>query len=120
MANARTYICGLDAAVDLIGGKWKPLILWELSMGVRRFGELRQALAGVSEKMLAQQLREMERDGLVHRAVLAEVPPRVEYSLTSLGESLNRALEPLGDWGHSHMERIVALRGGTTTSIERG
>ena len=98
----------MDAAVDIIGGKWKPLILWELHAEVRRFGELRRSLEGISEKMLIQQLREMEADGLVHREVYRQVPPKVEYSLTNFGHSLNEALLPLGDWGEEHMERIVA------------
>src|SRR5690554_1550119 len=118
MGEARPYSCGLDAAVDVIGGKWKPLILWELHAGVRRFGELRRALEGISEKVLIQQLREMEADGLVHREVYREVPPRVEYSLTELGESLNEALLPLGDWGERHMEIIAARRGRTGASTE--
>lgn len=100
------YTCGLDAAVDVIGGKWKPLILWELHPQPRRFGELRRAIPGISEKMLIQQLREMEADGIVHREVYREVPPKVEYSLTEFGASLNRALTPLSEWGERHMERI--------------
>jgi DNA-binding HxlR family transcriptional regulator len=106
----KTYTCGLDAAVDVIGGKWKALILWELHAGVRRFGALRRGVVGVSEKMLIQSLREMEADGLVAREVYREVPPRVEYSLTELGRSLNEALLPLGDWGERHMATIEATR----------
>ncbi|MEU2564285.1 helix-turn-helix domain-containing protein [Streptomyces longispororuber] len=103
------YACGLDAAVDVVGGKWKPMILWALHAGgTLRFGELRRHVPGVSEKMLIQQLREMEADGIVHREVYREVPPKVEYSLTDLGQSLNKALEPLGVWGDEHMARIVA------------
>jgi DNA-binding HxlR family transcriptional regulator len=104
------YSCGLDAAVDVIGGKWKALILWELHAEPRRFGELRRGLPGISEKMLIQQLRELEADGIVHREVYREVPPKVEYSLTELGLSLNKALLPLGDWGDEHMATIVARR----------
>lgn len=100
------YICGIDAALDVMNGKWKGLILWELDgHRVRRFGELRRGLAGVSEKMLTQHLREMEADGLVHREVYAEVPPRVEYSLTEHGRTLNQALGALGDWGEERMRR---------------
>lgn len=103
------YICGLDAAMDVLAGKWKSLILWELDHhGTRRFGELRRGLPGVSEKMLIQQLREMEADGLVHREVYREVPPRVEYSLTEDGKALNAALSPLGDWGSARIQRIGA------------
>ncbi|MGK3954394.1 winged helix-turn-helix transcriptional regulator [Microbacterium sp. I2] len=99
------YICGIDAAMDVIGGKWKALILWELDAhGIRRFAALRRGLPGVSEKMLTQHLREMERDGLLLRTVFAEVPPRVEYRLTEHGRSLNQALQPLGLWG---IERIA-------------
>ncbi|MFG2587859.1 winged helix-turn-helix transcriptional regulator [Streptomyces sp. NPDC048438] len=100
------YICGIDAAFDVVSGKWKGLILWELDAHrVRRFAELRRGLPGVSEKMLTQHLREMEADGLVHRKVYAEVPPRVEYSLTEHGHTLNKALEPLGAWGVERMCR---------------
>lgn len=91
------FSCGLDAAAAVVGGKWKPLILWALHEGPRRFGELRRAVQGVSEKMLTQQLRELESDGVIHREVYREVPPRVEYSLTPLGQSLNVALLPLGN-----------------------
>ena len=98
--------CGLDAALDVIGGKWKTLILWELSATPHRFGELRRAVEGISEKMLIQQLREMERDGVVHRRQYNEVPPRVEYSVTPFGASLNEALAPLCEWGERNMERI--------------
>lgn len=106
MATVRrpgAYICGIDAAMDVIGGKWKVLILWALGERPCRFGELRRMLPGVSEKVLAAQLRELETDGIAHRAVYDEVPPRVEYSLTSLGVSLNEALAPLGAWGREHL-----------------
>ncbi|MEU9000715.1 helix-turn-helix domain-containing protein [Streptomyces sp. NPDC048551] len=100
------YICGIDAALDVVSGKWKGLILWELDAHrVRRFAELRRALPGVSEKMLTQHLREMEADGLVLRKVYAEVPPRVEYSLTEDGRMLNQALGPLGAWGSERIRR---------------
>lgn len=109
MARGRTsYHCGIDAAVDVVGGKWKPLILWALNDGTRRFGELKREVAGVSEKVLIQQLRELEADGIVHREVYGEVPPRVEYSLTELGKALNTALEPLGAWGSTFMAEIIA------------
>ncbi len=104
------FLCGLDAAVAVVGGKWKPLILWALSVQPRRTGELRRELDGVSEKVLTQQLRELERDGIVHREVYKEVPPRVVYSLTPKGAALDRALAPLGDWGEEHMATITAAR----------
>ncbi|WP_369169180.1 winged helix-turn-helix transcriptional regulator [Streptomyces sp. R28] len=101
------YVCGTDAAMDVIGGKWKVLILWELSERPHRFGELRRELPGVTEKVLAAQLRELEADGIVHREAYDEVPPRVEYSLTPRGTSLNAALAPLGVWGK---ENILGAR----------
>jgi DNA-binding HxlR family transcriptional regulator len=103
------YTCGLDAAIAVMGGKWKGLILFALQDGPVRFGELRRAVPGISERMLILQLREMEASGLVHREVYHQVPPKVEYSLTEFGRSLNAALAPLGEWGEEHMERIEAL-----------
>jgi DNA-binding HxlR family transcriptional regulator len=105
----RTYTCGLDAAVAVIGGKWKPLILWALQPRTRRFGQLRRDIPGISEKMLIQQLKELAADQVVHREVYREVPPRVEYSLTDFGRSLHTALVPLNDWGEHHMERVGAI-----------
>ncbi|MHC0430872.1 winged helix-turn-helix transcriptional regulator [Streptomyces sp. O3] len=100
------YICGIDAALDVVSGKWKGLVLWELhTHGTLRFAELRRALPGVSEKMLTQHLRQMEEDDLIHREVYAEVPPKVEYSLTEAGAALNEALRPLGDWGQERLRR---------------
>ncbi|RPK92433.1 MULTISPECIES: helix-turn-helix domain-containing protein [Streptomyces] len=99
------FVCGIDAAMDVIGGKWKVLILWALDERTCRFGELRRAVTGVTEKVLSSHLKELEDDGIVHREVYAEVPPRVEYSLTPLGLSLNAALEPLGQWGREHVCR---------------
>lgn len=108
------YICGIDAALDVVSGKWKGLILWELhAHGVRRFAELRRGLVGVSEKMLTQHLREMEEDGLIHREVYPQVPPKVEYTLTESGIALNAALAPLGNWGQ---ERLRRERLGTVTT----
>jgi DNA-binding HxlR family transcriptional regulator len=108
-ARRGPYVCGIDAAMDVVSGKWKSLILWELHhYGTRRFAELRRGLPGVSEKMLSQHLREMEEDGLVHREVYAEVPPKVEYSLTEHGVSLNAALAALGEWGSERIRRIGA------------
>ncbi|WP_433728450.1 winged helix-turn-helix transcriptional regulator [Actinoplanes sp. CA-051413] len=108
-ARRGPYICGIDAGMDVVTGKWKSLILWELNThGVRRFGELRRGLPGVSEKMLVQHLREMEEDGLIHREIYREVPPRVEYSLTPDGISLNEALSALGAWGQQRVKRLAA------------
>lgn len=102
--------CGLTSALSVMVGKWKPLIIWELTEhGTMRFSELRRGLAPITEKVLTQQLRELEAHGLVSRTVHPVVPPHVEYATTEFGESLNRALEPLGQWGHEHAARIAAL-----------
>jgi DNA-binding HxlR family transcriptional regulator len=99
--------CGLGPALEVIGGKWKALLLWRVHQKTRRFGELKRLTAGISEKMLIQQLREMEADGIVHREVFPEVPPRVEYSVTPLGAELDRALSPLAKWGQGHARRLA-------------
>jgi DNA-binding HxlR family transcriptional regulator len=111
------YACGLEAALDVIGGRWKVLILWDLD-SPRRFGELKRIVSGISEKMLIQQLREMEADGVVNRKVFREVPPHVEYSLTRFGVSLRKALGPLCKWGTIHMERIGARRKSRETTAK--
>ncbi|MEM7714749.1 MAG: helix-turn-helix domain-containing protein [Cyanobacteria bacterium P01_A01_bin.68] len=91
--------CEVEITLQIIGGRWKVLIIRELLLGVRRFGELQRALPGVTQKMLTQQLREMEQDGIVHREVYPEIPPKVEYSLTPLGESLQPILLAMHEWG---------------------
>src|SRR5258705_12868614 len=106
----KIYYCGLEAALDVIGGKWKVLILYALRSEAHRFGELRRMVPGISEKMLIQHLKEMEADGIVTRTDFKEVPPRVEYALTAFGESLCTALAPLCDWGTLHMKRIEACK----------
>ncbi|MFI0484296.1 winged helix-turn-helix transcriptional regulator [Actinomadura sp. 9N215] len=100
------YICALDAAMDVVGGKWKALILWALGERLHRFGELRRSLPGVSEKVLTQQLRELEADGIVRRTVFDETPPRVEYELTDEGAALHAALGPLGEWAARRMRDL--------------
>ena len=102
--------CGLDAALMVLGGKWKPLILFHLGPGKRRFGELRRLVSGVSEKMLIQQLRELQADGVIDRVDFREIPPKVEYSVTPLGRSLAQALMPLCEWGTAHSVAIEAIR----------
>jgi DNA-binding HxlR family transcriptional regulator len=104
--QARRYNCPVEAALDVIGGKWKIVILCWLRQGTHRFGELRRQIPGVSERMLTQQLRELERDGVVRREVYPEVPPRVEYSLTPFGETLRPVMDLLNKWGVRHLRRI--------------
>lgn len=93
--------CPMVRAINVIGGRWKPIILHILSEGTQRFGELKKKIPPVTQKMLTQQLRELEADGLIKRHVYAEVPPRVEYSLTTKGEKLSPILNELYDWGAS-------------------
>jgi DNA-binding HxlR family transcriptional regulator len=102
MKRGQPYNCGIGPAFEVIGGKWKALILYELHAKPLRPGELRRLLDGITEKMLIQQLREMEADGIVRREVFHEVPPRVEYSLTPAGRELNRALGPVAAWGQKY------------------
>lgn len=112
MVNA-TFSCGLEAALSVLGGKWKPLILYNLAKHVHRYGELRRAVGGVTDKVLIQQLKELERDQVVARTDFQEIPPRVEYALTPFGQSLAEALAGLCEWGTQHMqmvERISARR----------
>ena len=91
--------CPVETTLGLIGEKWKVLILFSLLKGTMRFGELKKALGSISQKVLTQHLRSMERDGLVRRKVYAEVPPRVDYSLTETGASLKPVIEAMGLWG---------------------
>jgi len=104
----KTYNCPVEAAVDVIGGKWKALILWWLQERTWRFAELLCQIPGTTEKMLTQQLRELEADGIVSRRVYPTMPPKVEYSLTEYGRSLKRALREICAWGRNHIVRIGA------------
>lgn len=106
--DAAGFRCPVEAALSVIGGKWKSLILFWLKDQTLRFGELRDRIPGISERMLTQQLRELEADGIVHREVYAVVPPRVEYSLTPYGQTLRPVTEALCRWGTAHIERLKA------------
>ncbi|RKH12519.1 transcriptional regulator [Corallococcus sp. CA053C] len=108
MARHKSYECSpacpVAATLDLIGGKWKGLILFHLlEGGTLRFGELRKHLPDVTQRMMTQQLRELEASGLVHRRVYAEVPPRVEYSLTAQGQTLREVILALKHWGEGYL-----------------
>lgn len=89
----------------VIGGKWKPLILWVLREETLRFGEIKKQITGITQKMLTQQLRELEADGIVSRQVYPEVPPRVEYTITSYGKTLQPVLQSMCTWGEHHKTR---------------
>ena len=97
--------CPFTATWQVIGGKWKGLIWWRLSRGLSRFGQLRRSLPQVSKKMLVQQLRELERDGIVRREQFDQIPARVEYSLTADGRSLEPVILAISSWGHDHLKK---------------
>jgi len=108
--------CGLDDALGVIGGKWKSTILWELHLRPVRFGALRRRVPGISEKVLFEQLRQLEADGVVRRYAFDELPLRVEYSLTPAGSLLNEAAHGLAEWGKKHAskrDQAVAFIEGT-------
>ncbi len=98
--------CPVETTLTLIGDKWKVLILRDLIPGTKRFGELKKSIGSVSQKVLTAQLRDMEENGLVHREVYAEVPPRVEYSLTELGRSLKPILDSMWSWGEGYKKQL--------------
>ena len=100
--------CPVETTLTLIGDKWKVLILRDLLPGTKRFGELKKSIGSVSQKVLTAQLRDMEKSGLITRTVYAEVPPRVEYTLTELGQSLRPILDALWNWGESYKETYRA------------
>jgi len=109
LAHQRPFGCSVEATLSVLGGRWKPVILFKLmEQGVLRFGELRRQIPDVTQKMLTNQLRELERDGVVHRRLYPEVPPRVEYSLTDYGKTLGPILIAMRDWGVSHINKIEA------------
>lgn len=105
-SSVSTYPCSVAATVDVAGGKWKPLIVHYLMSGTKRFGELRRLIGTVTQRSLTLQLRELEADGIVTREVFAEVPPRVEYSLTEFGRTLAPVLEAMKQWGDAYIERL--------------
>lgn len=101
----KVFNCEKELTLNIIGGKWKMLILWHLGReGTKRFGELKSLMPGITQRMLVNQLRELEEDHIVHREVYPVVPPKVEYSLTELGESLMPILEAMYDWGKQYLD----------------
>lgn len=105
----KMYNCPVEATLDVVGGKWKVVILWHIKEnGIIRFGQLKRLIPKITQKMLTQQLRELERDQVINRKVYTQVPPKVEYSLTIYGETLEESLKCLGDWGRQHIDRTGA------------
>lgn len=102
-------LCGLDVALAVVGGKWKPLILYHLRAGPERFGEIKRKVRGISEKVLIQQLRDLVKVGVLIRRDYQEVPPKVDYSITPFGMTLVQALLPLCDWGTENRTRVEQI-----------
>jgi DNA-binding HxlR family transcriptional regulator len=104
----KTFNCEKELTLSIIGGKWKMLILWYLGKeGIKRFGQLKSQIPGITQRMLVSQLRELEEDLIVHRQVYPVVPPKVEYSLTKRGETLMPILDAMYDWGKIYMETVL-------------
>ena len=112
-------VCGLDVALTVIGGKWKPLILYHLQNGSRRFGDLKRRVAGVSEKVLIQQLRELVAAGVLTRHDHQRVPPMVDYTMTPFGRTLAEALMPLCVWGSEHRAEVERRIGSPASRLDQ-
>ena len=122
-----TKECPVEYALEVIGGKWKCVILWHVRNRVRRFGELRRLIPGATQKMLTTQLRELERDGLVSRKIYPEIPPKVEYSMTAYGNTLSPMLDVMCKWGLRHranhpvgLRKVRARRTDSAPSASQG
>jgi DNA-binding HxlR family transcriptional regulator len=113
--------CGVETTLSVIEGRWKLLILFQLLGGTKRFGDLKRLLPSVTQRMLTLHVRELERDGLIHREVYREVPPKVEYSLTAMGRSLEPLLRFMSAWGHDNRAALVAaVRHAAGTATDTG
>jgi DNA-binding HxlR family transcriptional regulator len=108
--NRKSVSCPVETTLAVIHGRWKVLVIHHLLEGVKRFGQLHRALPGISHRTLTQQLRELEAHRLIRRKVYAEVPPRVEYSLTPLGESLQPVLLAMHEWGEAYAQKAAKVR----------
>ena len=119
--GSKTYDCAVgcpvEATLDLIDGKWKGVILYHLLDDTIRFNELKRRLSRITQRMLTRQLRELEADGLIHREIYAEVPPRVEYSLTALGRSLEPVVRMLWTWGNQYLATEAARAGAVNGAV---
>ena len=105
-SRKHTMSCPVEGLFELIGGKWKVSILWWLQQGTKRFTEIHRLLPGITQKMLTQQLRELEHHGFIQRKVYPEVPPKVEYSISNFGKSLQEVLDHIGNWADLHADEI--------------
>jgi len=114
----KRYKFGIDITLAVIGGKWKASIIWHLAQGTMRFSDLQRVFSNITRKMLVQQLRELETDGLVHREVFRQVPPKVEYSLTEQGKSIYPILDKMCAWGRGHSIASADCHPGEPSQIE--
>ena len=105
-----TFACPVAVTVDVIGGKWKGIILFHLISGPKRFNELRRLMPDTTQRMLTLQLRELEQDGIVHRQIYQQIPPKVEYSLTPFGETLIPIINLMRDWGEHYENKVLIKR----------
>lgn len=103
-----SYYCPVEATIDLIGGKYKAVILWHLTDGIKRFSEFKRLMPEITEKMLAQQLRDLESDGLITRTVYPVVPPKVEYDLSEFGLTIVPVLQAMCDWGSGYIDKKLS------------
>ncbi|ABO35443.1 transcriptional regulator, MarR family [Methanococcus maripaludis C5] len=101
--KGKKYICPVEVTMDIIGKKWKVLILWHLNESTKRFSELKEVVPGISQKMLAQQLKEMEEDGIIKKTIYPEIPPKVEYSVTEFGKTLFPLLKSMNTWAETYL-----------------
>jgi DNA-binding HxlR family transcriptional regulator len=108
MKRKPVFECPVNATLNVIGGRWKILVIYHLADGIARFNELQRAVPGISKRVLAQQLRQLERDGIVARRVYDQSPPRVEYSLTDFGRTLEPVMERLCQWGETYEAHFAA------------
>lgn len=118
-ASEKVFNCEKELTLSVIGGKWKMLILWHLGKeGTKRFGELKSLMPGITQRMLVNQLRELEEDQIVHREVFPVVPPKVEYSLTEQGRTLMPILDSMYEWGKNYMENVLEATDGQKEKAE--
>lgn len=108
ISNKKIMDCPVATTINLIGNKWKLLIIRDLLGGTKRFGELRKSLTGISQRVLTENLRDLEKDGLVNRKVYAEVPPKVEYSLNETGLSLSPIINAMAEWGTNYKKGLLS------------
>lgn len=105
-----TYGCPISVTIDVIGGKWKGIILYHLSIGTKRFNELRKLMPNTTQRMLTLQLRELEQDGIINRKIYQQIPPKVEYSLSEFGETLLPIISNMRDWGEKYRHKIEEIK----------